>query len=109
MPILWWHGRDTRLDGTANYLLRMRRKEEAMSVFSSYFAGLFKQYARADVILGMALMAALTAWEMVGVFDGKLLTITDWIKSWMPMALRIMIWAWLGWHFIGSDLWLVKK
>lgn len=70
-------------------------------------ASFLAKYARWDVVLGMALMAALTAWEMAGVFDGKLLTITDWIKSWMPMALRIMIWSWLGWHFIVSDL--VKK
>lgn len=61
-------------------------------------------YARWDVILGFILMGALAAWEMAGVADSKLYTITAWLKSWMPMALRIMIWAWLGWHFILSDL-----
>ncbi len=62
------------------------------------------RYAHWDVVLGFALMGALAAWELAGIADSKFLTITAWIKSWMPMALRIMIWAWLGWHFIGSDL-----
>lgn len=65
-------------------------------------------YARADVIVGFVLMGALTAWEIAGVADSRFLTITAWIKSWMPMALRIMIWAWLGWHFIASDLFRAK-
>lgn len=62
------------------------------------------QYARWDVIVGLLLMGLLTAWEIAGVADSRFMTITEWIKSWMPMALRIMVWAWLGWHFIGSDL-----
>lgn len=61
-------------------------------------------YVRWDVVLGLVLMAALTAWEFLGVLNPRMLTITAWLKSWMPMALRIMIWAWLGWHFILSDL-----
>lgn len=62
------------------------------------------QYSKPDVILGLILMGALTAWEMAGVADNHLLTITAWIKTWMPIPLRIMIWSWLGWHFILSDL-----
>ncbi len=66
------------------------------------------KFAHWDVVVGCVLMGALAAWEMAGVFDARLMTITQWIKSWMPMALRVMIWAWLGWHFIGSDLWAAK-
>lgn len=80
-----------------------------LNTVAAYFRSLLAHYARWDVILGIALMGALTAWEMIGVVNGKYLTITDWIKSWMPMALRIMILAWLCWHFVGSDLWPVKK
>lgn len=61
-------------------------------------------YARWDVVVGLILMGSLTVWEIAGVADGRLLTITAWLKSWMPMPLRIMIWSWLGWHFILSDL-----
>lgn len=66
-------------------------------------------YVRWDVILGIVLMGALAGWEFLGVFDSRFLTITAWIKSWMPMAIRIMIWAWLGWHFILSDLFREAK
>lgn len=74
-----------------------------MSILSSYFSDLFAHYMRWDVILGLCLMAALTIWEFAGVRNGHLLTITGWLKGWMPMPVRIMIYAWLGWHFILSD------
>jgi hypothetical protein len=61
-------------------------------------------YVRWDVVLGLVLMCALTGWEFYGVANPRMLTITAFLKSWMPMAVRIMIWAWLGWHFILSDL-----
>jgi hypothetical protein len=64
-------------------------------------------YVKLDVIFGLALMAALTVWELFGVFEPKWLTITAFIKSWMPMWARVPLWSWLGWHFILSDL--VKK
>lgn len=70
----------------------------------SYFHDLFVKYGRTDVLIGMILMAALTAWEFAGIEDTKLLTITAWIKGWMPISVRIMVWSWLGWHFVLSDL-----
>jgi hypothetical protein len=80
-----------------------------MSVFTSYFRSLLSQFPTWNIVLGMVLMAALTAWEMLGVTDGRYLTITHWIKSWMPISIRIMILAWLCWHFVGSDLWGAKQ
>lgn len=49
-------------------------------------------------------MATLTGFEMVGVFSPRLVTITQIIKSFMPMPCRIIMLAFLGRHFILSGL-----
>lgn len=69
-----------------------------------------KPYVRWDVIVLIALMLSLLTFEMVGVVNGKYLTITDFLKGFVPMPVRWMIWIWLGWHFIFSDLfhWVPK-
>ena len=78
-------------------------------IFAQYFNDLFSHYDRWDVILGLVLLAALTAWEIAGAADGKLLTFTAWIKSWMPIPIRTGLWLWLGWHFILSDILAGKR
>lgn len=75
-----------------------------MSVFSAYFDQLFKQFKRTDVIIGMCLILAMAVWELLGVFDGKYLTLTDWFDSFLPIWARAPILAWLCWHFVVSDL-----
>lgn len=75
-----------------------------MNPFTSYFRSLFSRFPEADVIVGMVLILAIVVWELLGVFDGKYLTLTDWIKSWMPLWARCAILGWLIWHFVLSDI-----
>lgn len=70
----------------------------------SMFAGI----TRWDLIVMYVLLATIFTFEMIGVFSPHMVTITQIIKSYVPMPLRWMIVAWLFWHFIGSDLWTVK-
>lgn len=43
--------------------------------------------------------------EMLGVFgSAQMVTLTLLIKSYLPMPIRIMVWSWLGWHLIVSDI-----
>jgi hypothetical protein len=41
---------------------------------------------------------------MMGVFSPKLVTITQIIKAFVPIPCRVMVLAWLVWHFLISDL-----
>ena len=72
---------------------------------AAYFSGLLGQYVRWDVVALLLTMGILAGLETLAVINGHYLTITDWIKSWMPMPIRIIILSWLWWHFVGSDLW----
>ena len=65
---------------------------------------LFAAERKWDVVVVLVLMGALITFEMLGVFAPRMVTITEIIKDFIPMPLRIMIYAWLGWHFIVSDL-----
>lgn len=75
-----------------------------MSVISAYFRDLLARFREPDVIVGLVLFLAIFVWELLGVFDGRYLTITDWFKSWMPIWAMAPILAWLCWHFVVSDL-----
>jgi hypothetical protein len=65
---------------------------------------MFKSFTHWDVVLLLSLMAALTAVELMGVFSPRLITITQIVKDFIPIPVRIMILAWLNWHFCLSDL-----
>lgn len=65
---------------------------------------LFSGIRRWDLIVMYALLGALFTFEMVGVFSTKMITITEIIKAYVPMPLRIMVLAWLCWHFWWSDI-----
>lgn len=66
----------------------------------SMFAGI----ARWDLVVVFILMAAMFTFEMLGVFSPHMVTITQIIKSYVPMPFRFMVIGWLIWHFIISDL-----
>lgn len=66
----------------------------------SLFAGI----DRWDLIVMFVLFGLMFTFEMLGVFSPHLVTITQILKSFMPMPVRFMVYAWLGWHFIVSDL-----
>lgn len=57
-----------------------------------------------DLITMFVLLALLFVFEMLGVFSVRLITITQIVKSLVPMPCRIMLLAWLCWHFCVSDL-----
>jgi hypothetical protein len=65
---------------------------------------IFPAIKRWDLVLMVALLTAVTVFELLGVFNPKFITITALIKSTIPMQIRVMIYSWLGWHFILSDL-----
>jgi hypothetical protein len=69
---------------------------------------MFAGIQRWDLVLMFVLLAVIFIFEMLGVFSPQLVTITQIIKSLVPMPLRWMVIAWLFWHFIGSDLWTVN-
>jgi hypothetical protein len=50
------------------------------------------------------LLAAIFTFEMLGVFSPKMITITQIIKDLVPIPCRVMILAWLVWHFFLSDI-----
>lgn len=57
-----------------------------------------------DLIVMFALFATIFIFEMLGVFSPKMITITQIIKDCVPIPCRVMILAWLVWHFLISDL-----
>lgn len=69
---------------------------------------MFLGIQRWDLVIMFVLMGLMFTFEMLGVFSPHLVTVTQIIKSYIPMPLRWMIVAWLFWHFIGSDLWTVN-
>lgn len=60
--------------------------------------------ARWDVLVVAILMGGLTLFELLGVFGQHMVTITDIIKAYLPIPLRIMVLSWLVWHFFVSDI-----
>lgn len=65
---------------------------------------MFSGIRRWDLVLMFVLMGAMFTVEMMGVFSPRLITITQIIKAYIPMPIRIMILAWLCWHFMLSDI-----
>ncbi len=65
---------------------------------------MFKGFAHWDLVTMLALMFVLTVFEFLGVFNARLVTITQIIKDFVPMPCRIMVCAWLCWHFVVSDI-----
>lgn len=59
---------------------------------------------RWDLVLMYALLGALFTFEMLGISSGKMITITQIIKAYIPLPVRIMLLAWLCWHFWWSDI-----
>ncbi len=57
-----------------------------------------------DLVVMFVLMAAITGFEMLGVFDTHYVTLTAIIKDFIPIPCRVMVLAWLCWHFFISDL-----
>jgi hypothetical protein len=65
---------------------------------------IFAGVRRWDLIVMFTLLAAVLAFELLGIFSPRMVTITQIIKAALPMPLRFAVYAWLGWHFIVSDL-----
>lgn len=65
---------------------------------------MFAGIKRWDLILMFALMAAIFVVEMLGVFNPRLVTITQIVKDFIPIPVRIMICSWICWHFVVSDI-----
>jgi hypothetical protein len=65
---------------------------------------MFSGIKRWDLVVMFCLMGALTVFEMLGVFSPRLITITQILKALVPMPVRIMVLAWLCWHFCFSDI-----
>jgi hypothetical protein len=63
-----------------------------------------RTYVRWDVLVVFALIGALTAFELLGVFGQHFVTITAIIKAYLPIPIRVMVLAWLVWHFFVSDI-----
>ncbi len=61
-------------------------------------------YVRWDVVVVLVLMGVIFGFEMLGVFDSEYITLTRILKSYVPIPLRIMVLAWLCWHFAASDI-----
>jgi hypothetical protein len=65
---------------------------------------MFAGIRRWDLILMFVLLATLTVFEFLGVSSSRMVTITQIIKSYIPIPCRLMILAWLNWHFFLSDI-----
>jgi len=65
---------------------------------------MFKQFHHWDVVAILLSVAVVTGFEFLGVFTARYITLTHLIKQFIPMPCRIMILAWLWWHFAISDL-----
>lgn len=57
-----------------------------------------------DLICMGIVLAVVFGLELLGVFCPHYATLTDLIKSYIPMPCRWMLIAWLFWHFIASDI-----
>lgn len=57
-----------------------------------------------DLIVMFVMLGLIFTFEMLGVFSPKMITITQIIKDFVPIPCRVMILAWLVWHFLISDL-----
>jgi hypothetical protein len=57
-----------------------------------------------DLIVMFALLATIFIFELLGVFNPKMITITAIIKDFVPIPCRVMVLAWLVWHFFISDI-----
>jgi len=64
----------------------------------------FSGITRWDLVVMFVLLAAIFTFEMLGVFSPKMITITQIIKDLVPIPCRVMILAWLVWHFFLSDI-----
>ena len=69
------------------------------SIFSS-----FPTVRHWDMVAMLVLLAAVFTFEMLGVFSGRMITITQLIKQYIPMPCRWCLIGWIFWHFILSDL-----
>ncbi len=65
---------------------------------------MFSGIRRWDLIAMFLLLALVFIFEMLGVFSPKMITITQIIKDFIPMPIRIMVCSWITWHFVVSDL-----
>jgi membrane associated rhomboid family serine protease len=65
---------------------------------------MFAGITRWDLVTMFALLSAIFVFEMLGVFNPRLVTLTQIIKAFIPMPVRIMILAWVCWHFVISDI-----
>lgn len=60
-----------------------------------------------NVAIWLVIIGAFAVFELIGVFSGKLATLTDLIRQWLPIWVRAMILGWLTWHFLMSpDNWI---
>lgn len=57
-----------------------------------------------DLIVMFVLFGVIFTFELMGVFNSRFITITAIIKDFVPIPCRVMILAWLVWHFLISDL-----
>jgi len=57
-----------------------------------------------DFTLMLVLIGAIASLEMIGIFNARFVTITQIIKQYMPISVRLMIVVWLFWHFIVFDI-----
>lgn len=60
------------------------------------------KYVRWDIVAMCAALAVVFAFEMLGVFTDRYVTITAIIRGTMPRWARAMILGWLCWHFLSK-------
>lgn len=65
---------------------------------------MFTNIRRWDLIIMFVLMGSLFVVEMLGVFFPHMVTITRIVKAYISIPVRVMILAWLNWHFLFSDI-----
>jgi hypothetical protein len=65
---------------------------------------MFRNIQHWDLIVMFVLMGLMFVFEMLGVFSPRLVTITQLVKDFVPIPCRVMVLAWLVWHFFVSDL-----
>ena len=58
------------------------------------------KYVHWDLVAMAVAMAVIFGFEMLGVFTDKYVTITAIIRATVPIGIRLLIWAWLGYHFL---------
>lgn len=65
---------------------------------------MFTGIVRWDLVVMFVLFGLMITFEMIGVFNTHMITITQIIKNFVPIPCRIMVLAWLQWHFFWSDI-----